>query len=149
MMRRLLLLILLLVPGTTSYAATVLHVRDAWVQQAPPGAAVLAAYLVLANGGTAAQTLVSVSSPDFAAVEIHTSQIVNGIASMTHLKDLTIPAQGQQIFAPGSAHLMLLRPKRALRAGDPVRLRLHFSGAVTLDVTAKVTPTAPGTDHHH
>ena len=149
-MRRLpLLLILLVTSGTTTYAATALHVQDAWIQEAPPGATVLAAYLVIANRGAQAQTLVSVSSPDFAAVEIHTSQIVNGTASMTQLKDLTIPAQGQQVFAPGGAHLMLLRPKRALRAGDAVRLRLQFSGAVTLDVTAKVTRGAPDTHHHH
>lgn len=149
-MRRLLLpLILLATLGTTTYAATTLQVQDAWVQEAPPGATVLAAYLVIANPGAQAQTLVSVSSPDFAAVEIHTSQIINGVASMTHLKDLTIPAQGQQVFAPGGAHLMLMQPKRALRVGDPVRLRLHFSDATTLDVTVKVQRAAPDTDHHH
>lgn len=149
MIRRLLLLLLLTLPGATVYAATDLRVRGAWIQEAPPGATVLAAYLVLTNGGTRAQTLVSVSSPDFATVEIHTSQIVNGIASMTQLQDLTIPAQGQQIFAPGGAHLMLLRPKRALRAGDAVRLQLHFSGATTLDITAQVQRAAPDSDHHH
>ena len=142
-------LILLAALGSTAYAATALHVQDAWIQEAPPGATVLAAYLVINNPGAQAQALVSVTSPDFAAVEIHTSQIVNGVASMTPLENLTIPAQGQQLFAPGGAHLMLLRPKRALRAGDPVRLRLHFSDATTLDVTAKVKRAAPDTDHHH
>ncbi len=149
-MRRLpLLLILLLTLGTTTYAATALHVQNAWVQEAPPGATVLAAYLVIANPGAQPQTLVSVSSPDFAAVEIHTSQIVNGMASMTQLKDLTIPAKGQQVFAPGGAHLMLLQPKRALHAGDPVRLRLQFKGAAALDVTAKVKRASSDTHHHH
>ena len=139
MMSRLLVLLLLTLPGVTTYAAPGLQVRDAWIQEAPPGATALAAYLVLTNDSAQAQTLISISSPDFAAVEIHTSQIVNGIASMSHLKDLTIPAQGRQIFAPGGAHLMLLRPKRSLRAGDAVRLQLRFSGAAALEVSAKVT----------
>ena len=149
-MRRLFLpLILLAALGNTTYAATALQVQDAWIQEAPPGAPVLAAYLVIANPGASAQTLVSVSSPDFAAVEIHTSQIVNGVASMTPVKNLTLPAQGQQRFAPGGAHLMLLQPKRALHAGDPVRLRLHFSNATTLDVAAQVRRAVPDTDHPH
>ena len=148
MRRRFLLLMLLTFLGAPAYAATALQVRDAWIQEAPPGATVLAAYLVIANTGAQAQTLVSVSSPDFAAVEIHTSRIVNGTASMAHLNDLTIPAQGQQVLAAGGTHLMLLRPKHALHAGDAARLRLHFSGATTLDVTAKVM-RALDTDHRH
>ena len=142
-------LLLLATLGAATHAATPLLVRDAWVQEAPPGATVLAAYLVITNPGAQAHTLVSASSPDFAAVEMHASRIIDGTASMTQLKDLAIPARGQQVFAPGGAHLMLLRPKRALRAGDPVRLRLHFKGAATLDVTAQVRRAEPDTHHHH
>jgi hypothetical protein len=149
MQRLFLPLLLLATLGAAAHAATPLQVRDAWVQEAPPGATVLAAYLVIANPGAQAQTLVSASSPDFAAVEMHASQIVNGTASMTPLKDLAIPARGQQVFAPGGAHLMLMRPKRALRAGDPVRLRLHFKDAATLDVTVKVKRAEADTQHHH
>lgn len=149
-MRYLLLpLILLTLPGNSAYAATALEAQSAWVQEAPPGAAVMAAYMIIRNPGAQAQTLVSAASPDFAAAEIHSSRIVNGTASMTQLKDLTIPPQGQQVFAPGGAHLMLMQPRRALRAGDMVRLRLHFNNANTLDITVPVTHAPPGNDHHH
>lgn len=149
MRRRFLLLIVLTVLGTPTYAATTLQVRDAWIQEAPPGASVLAAYLVIANAGAQSRVLLSVTSPDFAAVEIHTSQIINGTASMTQLKDLTIPAQGEQVLAAGATHLMLLRPKHALRAGDTARLRLHFSDATALDVTAKVMRATSDIPHQH
>ncbi len=151
-MRRVFLLLILLttfVASASAYAATALHVQEAWVQEAPPGATVLAAYLVIANPGAEAQTLVAVSSPDFAAVEIHTSQIVNGVASMTHLKGLSIPAQDRQVLAPGGTHLMLMRPKHALHAGDRVRLRLQFSGSAQIDVTAKVMHGSDDVTHQH
>lgn len=149
-MRRLHLSLMFLVAlVTTTHAATTPQVQDAWIQEAPPGATVLAAYLVIVNPGAQAQTLVSVSSPDFAAVEIHASQIVNGVASMTHLKDLSIPAQGRQVLAPGGTHLMLMRPKHALRAGDPVRLRLQFRGSARLDVSATVTRAGADVIHQH
>lgn len=147
-MRRLFALLLATL-GAAAHAAAALQVQDAWVQEAPPGATVLAAYLVITNPGAQARTLVSASSPDFAAVEMHASRIVNGTASMTRLDDLAIPPRGRQVFAPGGAHLMLMRPKRALRAGDAVRLRLHFKDATTLDVTAQVRRAEADSHHHH
>jgi copper(I)-binding protein len=149
-MRRLMLLLLLPVMlGATAQTTTALQVQDAWVPEAPPGATVLAAYLVIENPGTQAEALESVTSPDFAAVEMHISQVVNGIASMTEQKELPIPARGRQVLAAGGTHLMLMRPKRALRAGDVVHLRLHFSGATTLDIRATVRRAAPDILHSH
>ena len=132
-----------------AYADTTLQVHGAWIREAPPGASVLAAYLILENPGTKTETLVSISSPDFAAGEIHVTEIKNGMASMTRLTSMAIPAHGRQVLAPSGAHLMLMRPRRALHAGDSVTLRLRFKSGKTLSTSAAVmrTESAPGHPH--
>jgi periplasmic copper chaperone A len=142
-------LALLAMLGPMAHAASALHVHDAWIREAPPGATALAGYLIVDNPSASARTLASVSSPDFAAVEMHTTQIVEGTASMQPLKDIVIPAHGQRVLAPGGAHLMLLHPRRALSAGDKVNLQLHFSGGVTLRITTVVMREPPAILHHH
>jgi hypothetical protein len=131
------------------HAGSPLLVRDAWIREAPPGMEVLAAYMTIENRGTREQRLVSASSADFTAVEIHTTQISNGTASMTRQTSLALPAGGNLVFAPGGNHLMLMHPQRALRAGDQVTLTLRFNGNLSSTVHATVRNDATMTDHHH
>lgn len=142
-----LLLLALLCPP--AYADTLLYAHSAWVREAPPGASVLAAYLTIENPGTQAQTLTSVSSPDFAAAEIHVTEIKNGTAAMTRLASTDIPARGRQVLAPGGAHVMLMRPRRALRVGDSVTLRLRFKSGKILSIPAAVVHAEHAPAHQH
>lgn len=149
MPRSILYLMLLAVLWPSAYADTMLHAHSAWVREAPPGASVLAAYLTIENQGDKTETLVGVSSSDFAGGEIHVTKIENGTASMTHLTGMTIPAHGRQAFAPGGAHLMLMRPRRTLHAGDNVNLRLRFKSGKILSTTAAVVRAEHVPVHQH
>ena len=149
MSRRITHLVLLAALCPPAYADTTLHAHSAWVREAPPGASVLAAYLTIENPGPKTETLVSVSSPNFAAGEIHVTEIKDGTASMTHLTSMAIPAHGRQVLAPGGAHLMLIRPRRALHAGDNITLRLRFKSGKTLNTPATVTRAEHTPDHSH
>ena len=124
-------------------------IRDAWIREAPPGVAVLAAYMTIENNGARGYQLMSASSTDFASVEIHATQVTDGTARMTHLKSLELPARGKLVFAPGASHLMLMQPRRALRAGDQVTLTLRFSGDLVVTTRAKVQNDATMPGHHH
>lgn len=140
-MRRLLrngfaLFMLLASPFTLAADSLVAH--DAWVREAPPGAVVLAAYLVLENQGAQTDGLIGVTSPDFEAVDIHTTEVRAGVARMIALEKLPLPAHGQVVFAPGGNHLMLLRPRHPLAAGSHVTLDLHFASGTRLTVVAPV-----------
>jgi len=113
-------------------------VKNAWIREAPPAAQRLAAYMVIENNSTHAIALDSASSPDFRMVEIHRTKMDNGIAHMikqTHVKIL--PGESLTL-EPGSYHLMLMQPLRSLRAGDTVRLSLHFANSSPIDITATV-----------
>ena len=54
------------------------------------------------------------------------------------VKRLALKPDEEVRFAPGGLHLMLLKPKRALRAGDRVRITLHFSGGLAHELTLPV-----------
>jgi copper(I)-binding protein len=130
------LLLTLLTP--LAGADTGLVVDRAWVREAPPGASMMAAYLVISNPGNSDATLVAVDSPAFAQVMLHKSETVDGVARMVHLDSLLIPARGSVTLEPGSYHLMMPAPQTRLREGDQVKFLLHFADNSSVAVTADV-----------
>lgn len=134
-MRRWLALTCLLLLGRAASAAVVVH--EAWVPEAPPGARVLAAYLDIENASDSTRTLLGVSSGAARAVEIHRSEIDQGMARMRRLEVLELPAGSRTRFAPGGLHLMLLEPV-PLTAGAEVPLTLRLDDGTELAVKARV-----------
>ena len=124
------------------------RVERPWVRAAPPGAGMLAGYMVVRNAGKAPVRLVSAQSPDFGAVELHRTAVVNGISTMRPAGELTIAPGVSLNIETGGLHLMLMQPKRELKAGDSVRLRLHFGDGTALTVDAPVSAAAPATASH-
>ncbi len=136
-MRYVLVLMLALAPLTT-LAQSPISVEDAWVRAAPPAAQVLSGYFTVRNGARDAVTLTRVESPNFARVEMHRSEIVDGVARMEAVESVEIPARGNLEFAPGGLHLMLMEPLGAMAAGTTVYFVLTFDNGWTLEVTAPV-----------
>ena len=114
------------------------QVEDAWVREAPPGARMLAAYLTVNNSGAEELVLVEVQSPAFSHIMLHKSELVDGVARMTHLDEIVIPAQGSVQLEPGGMHLMMPAPEARLSAGDRVPLVLIFADGNRLEVQAEV-----------
>ena len=127
--------------AAVSVAAADEHVaviHDPWIQEAPPSAEILAAYMTLKNTSEESLIITSASSPAFERVEIHKSEIHEGMARMAHKESLEIPPHGQVEFKPGGYHFMLIGRKQPLRAGDKVGLTLTFSKRSELVITAEV-----------
>ena len=141
--------VMLMMTSLLAFADNAILVRDAWVREAPPGAAVLAAYLTLENTGTKEDKLVAVRCPDFDKIEIHATEIRAGVARMIALDALPIPPQAVVKLAPGGYHIMLHRPRRALAAGMSVKLELRFASGPRLTVAAPVRHAESGATHHH
>ena len=131
-------LILALTPVAAASEATGVSVRDAWVRQAPPGVAMMAGYMALRNNTSRSQVLVAASSPGFETVTIHRTIVKDGMASMEHATQIELSPNASLIFAPGGYHLMLMNPKRTLRAGDAVVINLEFRGGLVLPVAFEV-----------
>ncbi len=138
-MKAFILAMALLLSASLAVAAeTQTLVSDAWVREAPPGASMLAGYLTIENPSDEDLVLVDVSSPRFARVMMHRSEMVDGMARMIHEESITIPAHGKTEFKPGSYHLMMPAPDLRLTTGDPVPFVLRFANGEQLEVSAEV-----------
>ncbi len=136
-MRAPLLALLLLLPAARASAGG-LEVRDAWIREAPPTAAVLAGYAELANGSDAPLRVVGAASGDFRAVELHEMRVDQGVMRMRALESIVVPAHGSVRLEPGGDHLMLLDPARPLAAGARVGIRFEVEGGAPVLVEFEV-----------
>jgi len=113
-------------------------VRDAWIREAPPGMRVMAGYMELRNNTSRSQVLVAASSSGFEGVMFHRTTVKDGMAGMRHASEIELSPNASLSFAPGGYHLMLMSPKRALRVGDSVDIKLEFRGGLVLPVAFEV-----------
>lgn len=127
-----------LTPVAAASAEAGISVRDAWVREAHPGAAMMAGYMALRNGTSRSQVLVAASSSGFSAVMIHRTIVKDGVAGMAHASQIELTPNATLNFAPGGYHLMLMNPQRTLRAGDRVDITLEFRGGLVLPVAFEV-----------
>lgn len=148
-MRGLLALLLSICCFPAAAADGAFVVRNAWVREAPPGAEVLAAYFEIENRTAAERRLIAVSSQDAERIEIHTVTLHDGVARMTPIQALAIPAGGVVALKPGGYHLMLHKPRRALTEGMTVAIELRFDAGAPLTVQAPVRRAELGAAHHH
>ncbi len=115
-----------------------ISVRDAWLRATPPGTAMTAGYMVLQNKTSRPQVLVAARSSSFEAVMIHRTIAKEGMTGMEHTPKIELLPNASLFFSPGGYHLMLLNPKRILRAGDRVDIQLEFRGGLVLPVAYEV-----------
>jgi copper(I)-binding protein len=141
--KRLALLILGAVWAGMVQAAGSIMVKDAWIREAPPGAAASAGYMVLQNMDDKPRMLVGASCDDFGSVMLHRTVMQDGMAKMVHQKSIEIPPGGSVTFKPKDYHVMLMKPKHALKAGDKVDITLLFKNGETMKVSYEVR-TAKG-----
>jgi len=124
------------VPAATEEAGV--SVRDAWVRETPPGMTMMAGYMEFRNNTSRPHVLVAASSSGFETVTIHRTIVKDGRASMAHASPIELTPNASLNFAPGGYHLMLMNPKRTLRAGDRVIINLEFRGGLLLPVAFEV-----------
>ncbi len=80
----------------------------------------------------------SVSSSDFNMVEMHKTEMVDGVGRMILQERIVVPAGGQVVLKPGSYHLMLMKAQRPLKAGDSIMVELSFeSGKQTIEMPVR------------
>lgn len=136
-------LTLFIVAQASLASPDVVMVNSPWIREAPPSAKVLAGYLELHNTGKKTLTLVQASCADFDKVEIHTTTNDNGMMRMEALSAVDIGKNQKVQFQPGGIHLMLISPKRKLKAGDEVVVSLSFKSGFKKDVTMTVKKFNP------
>jgi hypothetical protein len=126
-----------------------LRAEDPWVREAPPTARVLGLFMQLHNEGERELVIQGASSPVCERVEIHRTLVEDGVARMIAQPELRL-APGETIrLEPGSYHMMLIGPTRALRAGEEVPVLIQYDGDRELALTAPVRSDRGEMDHSH
>jgi len=113
-------------------------VTGAWVRLLPPVLASTAAYMVIENDSDKEVILESASTDAALMADLHRTQHINGIMTMSPAGDIKIASHGRAVLAPGGLHVMLMRLKKPLKEGNRVPIILHFKGGVDIAVKAAV-----------
>ena len=138
------------------FAGNGVVVSDPWVREAPPGAP-SGGFMVVKNNTDKVKSLVKASSPDFGMVQLHRTMKVGDMMKMVHQEKIDIPAHGSTVFKPGDYHVMLMEPKKTLKAGDHVMVTLGFADGSEMTVKFTVRKgmgmemkhDMPGEGHMH
>ncbi|MFZ5842485.1 MAG: copper chaperone PCu(A)C [Pseudomonadota bacterium] len=116
--------------------ATGISVHGGYIRLPPPGSPA-AAYFTLKNTG-AERALVDADCACAGMTMIHESIEQDGMAKMRHVDSASLPSGGELVLKPGGLHLMLMRLKAPLKAGDDIPLTLHFADGDTLTIRLPV-----------
>jgi copper(I)-binding protein len=95
-----------------------------------------AAFLSIANTGSADDRLIAAHTPAAKRAELHHHTMNKGVMKMRQIKAMDIPEGDTTMLKPGSFHIMLFQLKSMLNEGDmfPMTLTFEKAGNVTIMV---------------
>jgi periplasmic copper chaperone A len=136
-------LLLGLLLSSSVLACTELDVKNAWIRLPPPNAKMLAGYVELSNNGEQSILVQGLHSDAFNKVEMHTTEVVEGVAKMRQLDMLEVKAGKTEALAPGGRHLMLVGAKQSFKEGDVIPVSLSLCEEKQQTVKFMVAKSAP------
>jgi len=101
-------------------------VMDAWVREPIVELKNHAGYFSLLNVSSSPVSLVAIKTSSYEKVEIHEMTHVDGLMKMAKIDSLDIAPGEKVTLEPGGKHLMLINPRKTIKAGGSVRLKLIF-----------------------
>ena len=99
-----------------------------------------AAYMVIRNESSINDKLLRVEGDVASAIEIHMSEMKEGVMRMYPVEFIEIPSNEMVELKPGGLHIMLIDVKQELQPGDKIPLVLVFeiAGKVPVDADVRV-----------
>jgi copper(I)-binding protein len=116
-----------------------------WIAEPPGGAPTAGGYLTVKNLGKSPEVFLGGETSAADKLEIHSMSMAGGIMRMRTVGDEGVAlAPGQTlVMAPkGGYHLMLIRPRHPLKAGEHVSATLKFANAGAIKVVFVVEANA-------
>jgi copper(I)-binding protein len=118
------LFIIALLISTDILAAPDIRIENAWIGSTDKGDDMSVAYMSLLSNEDV--ILTSVTSPRIKTIEMHNTITEKGIMKMRMTNEIKIEYGKTFEFKSGGSHLMLMDFKDPLKAGQKVKLILHF-----------------------
>ncbi len=119
-------------------AASSLKVENAWSPEAPPVTKVMAGYMKIHNLSNKDIKILSAKSSVFKKIEIHLTEMKNGMMRMIKQDNLNIKANGHIELKPGGLHMMLIGKLKPIKSGSIIPLTLSFDNGETVKINLKV-----------
>jgi periplasmic copper chaperone A len=113
-------------------------IRSAWVRSVPPTAMMTAGYLSVFNPGPDEIVIVAVESPQFGSIEMHGTDIVDGVSRMRQRETVAVPPGETVSFEPGGLHLMLMEPVDGIPESGSIELVLVLEDGSRLETAAAI-----------
>ena len=118
-----------------------LEITNLWARATPPKAPTGAGYLTITNKGDTEDTLTAVSTPVAETSELHIMEVKNGVMTMRPVEGgIKIPPGSTVTLAPGGYHLMFIKLKHDLKAGETLPVTLTFAKAGTVVTFLHIMP---------
>ena len=136
-MRYLVLLLALLSPVPV---CAEVDISDARIKHLPPSVPVRAGYMTLHNRGDSTLVITGFSSDAFASIEIHRSEMHEGMMRMTPVDNLELTPGERIELAPGGLHLMMMQPAESMKPGDEIDTIMRLDDGSETGFTMKVIP---------
>jgi len=130
--------LILISPAWAGTAAQDIQVMDPWAREVPPNMRTSAGFLIMKNTGSVPHSLVAAESPWCGMVELHTHINDNGVMRMRPVKEMPIAPGGTTKLQPGGLHLMLMKLKAPLKAGQKMPITLIFEDGSKKAIEAEV-----------
>ena len=132
-------------------AAGDIGITSAWARPTIGQGKATAAYMTIANGGEADDTLLRARSRAAERVEVHqTTKSDDGVMRMRPVGGgLPIPAGERVSLAPGGYHVMVMGLREPLAEGGELPLTLEFAKAGPVEIVVPVRKGAGGAHGHH
>lgn len=114
-----------------------------------PAAKSAAGYLAIVNEGAEAERLLAVRA-DFAEAQLHLSEVgADGVARMSPVEAVEIPAGETVVLEPGGLHLMFMGLAAPLAEGQtrPATLVFEHAGELEVEFEVEAREGPGGTDH--
>lgn len=135
---------------STANAADSLQIENAWSPEAPPVAKVMAGYMKINNLSNKDIKILSAKSDLFKRVEIHLTEMSDGMMRMIKQENLKIKAKGHIELKPGGLHMMLIGKLKPVKAGSVIAVTLTLDNGKTINIKLKVkVDDEPQMMHHH
>ena len=122
----------------TSNAADSITIENTWSPEAPPVVKVMAGYMKINNLGNKDIKVISAESDLFKRVEIHLSEMKNGMMRMTKQDNLLIKANSYIELKPGGLHMMLMGKLKPITLGAIIPVTLTFNNNKKIKIKLKV-----------
>ena len=123
---------------SSANAASSIKIENTWSPEAPPVVKVMAGYMTINNLSNKDIKVKSAKSSLFNKVEIHLTQLKNGMMNMVKQKNLNIKAKSHVKLKPGGLHMMLMGKLKPITKGSVIPVTLTFDNGEIININLKV-----------